>query len=79
MEEGSDVLLGLGTSAGLARFSRGNLEKDCNSSSDLGKLFETTNNTSCSNDGSSSNESASIFDGDGTSDCSPSSMDLVAR
>ncbi len=53
-EEGSDAVLGLDTSAGLSRPPRKILEKDCYSSSDLGNLFETKINTSCSDDGSSS-------------------------
>ncbi len=77
--EGSSALLGLDTSAGLTRLSSKILEKGCYSSSDLGKLFETSNNTSCSNAGSFSNESPSISDVDWTSDCSASSTDLVAQ
>ncbi len=53
-EEGSSAMLGLATSAGLSCPPRKILEKDCYSSSDLGKLFGAKNNTSCSDAGSSS-------------------------
>ncbi len=53
-DEGSSAVLGLDTSAGLSRPPRKILEKDCYSSSDLGNLFETKINTSCSDAGSSS-------------------------
>ncbi len=53
-DEASSAVLGLDASAGLSRPLRKILEKDCYSSSDLGNLFETKNNTSCSDAGSSS-------------------------
>ncbi len=53
-EEGSSPVLGLDSSAGLSRPPRKILEKDCYSSSDLGNLFETKSNSSCSDAGSSS-------------------------
>ncbi len=53
-EEGSSAVLGLDTSAGLFRPPIKILEKNCFSSSDLGNLFETKNNTAFSDAGSSS-------------------------
>ncbi len=68
--EGSNALLGLGASADLTGLPGKILEKDCYSSSDLGKLFEAKNNSSCSDAGSSSDFSYSGLD-----ECKETSLD----
>ncbi len=71
-DQDSNAVLGLGrdTSADLCRPPRKILEKDCFSSADLGNLYESKNNTSCSNAGSSSDFSYS-----GLAECKETSLD----